>query len=468
MGNLKPSDTSHSLFSSKDIDGASAIRLPNGLSVIYREMATSAVAVDVWVDAGARHEPDSWAGMAHFLEHMVFKGTQRLRPGEFDWALESRGGVSNAATSHDYAHYYMTVAAETLPETLPYLAELVLGAAIPDGEFDPERNVVLEEIRQANDDPDWVGYQTLCGLLYGQHAYGRPVLGTPDTLKTFSPEKMRQFHAAHYQPQNMTVAIAGNLSQVQAVSLIKNAFTQFPTPTSNSSFSISSSNGPSSDRGLSGRDLSGRDLSSRDLEEPSTLLEPFYKRTTQPPQRRTLRLPHLEQCRLTLAWIGPGVADLEAASHMDLISTVLGGGRSSRLVRELREEKQLVQDIDVDFSLQKDCGEFSVALWLEASNLEQVEEIVRDRLTHLATHPVSPFELTRAKRLLLNDYAFSTETPSQIAGLYGYYATLGDPNLANLYPSYLQSATAESIQQTAKRYLNADCYTAVILEPESA
>ena len=396
-------------------------------------MLTAAVAVDVWVGAGASQEPTGWSGMAHFLEHMVFKGTQKLQPGEFDWAVESRGGVSNAATSHDYAHYYITVAAEALPDTLPYLAELVLGAAIPTGEFDPERNVVLEEIRQANDDPDWVGYQALCGLLYGQHAYGQPVLGTPDSLQAFSPEMMRQFHAAYYQPENMTVAIAGNLSKERAIALVEAAFTQFPDPANYSLLPQSS---------------------------------PDLPRFIEKPQRQTLRLPYLEQCRLTLAWIAPGIIDLAPASYMDLLSIVLGGGRGSWLVRELREEKQIVQEVDVDFSLQRDCGEFSVSLWLEEDKLEQAEEIVRDRITKLQTQPIQPAELNRAKRLLLNGHAFSTETPSQIAGLYGYYATLASPDLATQYPQHVQAATATDLQQAAQNYLGLDRYTAVILKPE--
>jgi len=416
-------------------NGASITRLPNGLTVIHQQMRSPAVTIDVWVDAGAGKEPTEWSGMAHFLEHMVFKGTQRLQPGEFDLAIESQGGVSNAATSHDYAHYYVTIAAEAVAETLPYLAELVLGAAIPETEFDAERNVVLEEIRQANDDPDGVGYQVLCELLYAPHAYGRPVLGTPESLKTFSPEKMRQFHQAHYQPENMTVAIAGNLSGEKAIALIQDAFSQFPRPAAC----------PSPDH--------------------PAQRKPLPKLAH---KRKTLRLEYLEQCRLTLAWVGPGIDQLAAAAHMDLISTVLGGGRSSRLVRELREEKQLVQEVDVDFSLQRDCGELSLSLWLDESNLEAVEEIVRDRITALSTELIHPTELTRAKRLLLNDYAFSTETPSQIAGLYGYYATLASPSLVSAYPQNLESATAKAIQQTAQKYLDPAHYTAVILKPLQA
>ena len=393
-------------------------------------MVSPAVAIDVWVGAGASQESVDQTGMAHFLEHMVFKGTQRLQPGEFDWAIESRGGVSNAATSHDYAHFYVTVAAQAVPDTLPYLAELILGAAIPDNEFEPERKVVLEEIRQANDDPDWVGYQALCRLLYGQHAYGQPVLGTPETLASFSPQAMRQFHQAYYQPENMTVAIAGNLPKDQAIALVQKSFTQFPAP----------------------------------APLPKTA-RPHHPSNPQTAQRQTLHLPHLEQSRLTLAWIGPGIHDLIAACHLDLLATILGVGRSSRLVRELREERHLVQEIDTDFSLQRDCGEFSLTMWLDRENLVTVEEIVRDRITTLSTQPVTRTELARAQRLLLNDYAFGAETPSQIAGRYGYYATLASPELVQAYPLNIQAATPTALQQTAQNYLDTKACTAVILEP---
>ncbi len=191
--------------------------------------ATPVVVADVWVRAGARAEPADWAGMAHFLEHMIFKGTDHLPPGMFDYAIETQGGMTNAATSHDYAHFYMTIAADTLPQTLPYLADLLLHAAIPADEFGRERHVVLEEIRQAQDDPDWLGFQAMSELVYQNHPYGRPVLGTAEILQQRSPEEMRCFHQAHYQPHNMTVVITGGIPLDQTVEMVKHAFRTFPT-----------------------------------------------------------------------------------------------------------------------------------------------------------------------------------------------------------------------------------------------
>lgn len=404
------------------------MRLPNGLTIIHQEMATPAVVVDVWVRAGASAEPAKWSGMAHFLEHMVFKGTPQLQPGEFDWAIESRGGMTNAATSHDYAHFYITVAAEALPQTLPYLAELLLRASIPADEFGRERQVVLEEILQAHDDPDWVGYQALCELMYGEHSYGRAVLGTPEILSACSPEEMRQFHQAHYQPENMTVAIAGGIPQDLALELVQQSFQTFSEP-------------PWCPRS-----------------ESIPLPVPAH-------QRQTLHLPNLEQSRLTMAWRGPGIAQLKTASGLDMLSVLLGSGRTARLVRELREERQLVEGIDSSFSLQRECSVLSLSMWLEAGRIEKVEEIVRDRLQELSEQPIQASELTRAQRLLRNDHAFLTETPGQIAGLYGYYATIATPELAMTYPQHLQAHTTASLQQTARQYLSPERYTAIVLQP---
>ncbi|MEM6449595.1 MAG: pitrilysin family protein [Cyanobacteria bacterium P01_D01_bin.105] len=409
------------------------VRLANGLTVVHQQMPTAAVVVDVWVRAGAKLEPNEWSGMAHFLEHMVFKGTHRIQPGEFDWAIESQGGSTNAATSHDYAHFFITVAADALPQTLPYLANLLLYASIPADEFEGERNVVLEEIRQAYDDPDWVGYQALCELLHGEHPYGRAVLGTPEILAERSPEEMRRFHQAHYQPENMTIAIAGGISQDHALALIQESFSHFPSPIWCPAASLQGA--------ISWAEMPGHQTS----------------------QHQVLKLPNLEQDRLTMAWLGPGIDDIETASGLDLLAVLLGGGRTSRLVQTLREEQQLVQEVNSSFSMQQACSVLSLSMWLENDAIEQVENLVCSSLQALHTQSIDPVEFTRCQRLLLNDYAFSTETPGQVAGLYGYYATIATPKLANTYPQHLQNHTPASLRQLAQQYLNPERYTAVEL-----
>lgn len=409
---------------------ANVVRLDNGLTVIHQEITTTpVVVVDVWINAGARYEPEHWTGMAHFLEHMVFKGTERILPGMFDAAIESRGGLTNAATSHDYAHFYMTVAVDDLAHALPYLADLLLHAAIPADEFVRERHVVIEEIHQSWDDPDWIGFQTLSEMIYGDHPYGRSVLGSPEILQARSPEEMRQFHRTYYQPDNMHVVITGGVSLDRVLELVQGTFRAFAQK-----------------------------------ESCPTAAPVAYPRLLTNPQD-SLALPSLEHGRLVMAWLGPGIDDLASACGLDIMATVLAEGRMSRLVRELREERQWVDEIASSFSIQQDCSLFVLSSWLSPHHIKEVEQVICDRIATLATQPITTVELERAQRVLCNDYAFSMETPGQLAGLYGYYGSLATPELSLAYPDYVQAYTPERLIPLAKQYLSPDYCGTLALTP---
>ncbi len=387
------------------------------------------VALDVWVRAGATLEPDSWSGMAHFLEHMIFKGTDAIAPGEFDRVIENRGGIANAATSHDYAHFFVNAAADYLAETAQPLAELLLRASIPDAEFDRERDVVLEEIRQAQDNPDWVAFQAMMETVYEHHPYRRSVLGTEELLMSRSPHEMRCFHRSHYQPENMTVAIVGGIDEEQAMEVTSKAFEHF------------------CDRW---------DCPKLEAEAEPPLVEI---------RRQELHLPRLEHARLLMAWTGPGVEQLQSACGLDLLSVLLADGRSSRLVRQLREELQLVEAICSTFSLQRESSLFTISAILEPQHIEEVEARICDRLWELQSEPISETELRRCQRLLCNDFAFSIETPGQLAGLYGYYNTIASAELGLTYPRKIQAFQASDLQRLARQYLSPRHYAAVVLKP---
>ncbi|MGB3650079.1 MAG: pitrilysin family protein [Rivularia sp. (in: cyanobacteria)] len=409
---------------------ASVFKIDNGLTLIHQEISTTPVVVaDIWVRAGATLEPESWCGMAHFLEHMIFKGTKTLKAGVFDRTIESKGGVSNAATSYDYAHYSLTTASTYLEETLPLMGELLLNAAIPEEEFNSERNVVLEEIRQASDNPDWIGFQALYKNIYQQHPYGRSVLGSEENIASHKVQQLRTFHRAHYQPSNMTVAIAGGINSSKALELVNQAFNQFAPP-------------------------------------PTDF--PFTKKATKPKisgiRRQSIQLPRIQQARLMMAWVAPGVEKLRVGYALDLLSVILAGGRTSRLVRDLREEQQLVSGIYSSFSLQEQSSLFTINAWLESEQLERVEALIRLHLQEI-NWEINEQELTRAKRILCNDYAFSTETPNQLAGLYGYYNTIATADLSVTYPQQIQSFDVKELQNIASKYLSVDNYAVTVIKP---
>ena len=409
---------------------ADIFHLDNGLTVIHQQIsATPVVVTDVWLRAGAIAEPEPWSGMAHFLEHMIFKGSPQVGVGEFDWIIENAGGMANAATSHDYAHFYLTSANTHLTQTLPYLADILLNASIPDDEFIRERDVVLEEIRGSNDDPDWLGLQLLYQTLYETHPYKRSILGEVELLMQHTPDLMRCFHRTHYQPENMTVAIVGGIDRESALSLVNQTF---------SKFSVRSECPPVK------------------VEAEPPLIET---------RSQELKLPRIEQARLLMGWIGPSAQNLRQGVGLDLLSVILAGGRCSRLINELREERQLVIDICSSFSLQQDSSVFAISTLLESQNLPDVEKIICDRLWQFAIAPIPEKELARAKRLLINDYIFSTETPGQLASIYGYYNTINCLNQCLSYPTIVEQFSARELQQLASAYLSPERYASVILKP---
>ncbi|MGD1805934.1 M16 family metallopeptidase [Dapis sp. BLCC M126] len=410
---------------------AHIVKLDNGLTVIHQYVpATPVVVVDVWVRAGARQEPDRWSGMAHFLEHMIFKGTEKLGPGIFDRIIENRGGITNAATSHDYAHFFITTAAKYIEEIVPALAELLLRASIPESEFAREREVVLEEIRQSQDTPDDVGFQALMENVYQDHPYGRSVMGKEALLREREVHEMRCFHRYHYQPENMAVVVVGGVEQTQVIELVSTAFEKFSPKCS--------------------------DCPQVEIEGEALITEV---------RRQEIHLPRLEQSRLTMAWIGPGVEQLDDAYGLDLLSVLLAEGRTSRLVRELREDLGLVQGIGSNFSLQQDSSLFTISTMLEPKDIPEVEGRICDRLNELFTLNISEVELARCKRLLCNDYAFSTESPGQLAGLYGYYFTIANPELAVTYPQKIAEFQPKELLNLAEKYLSPNRYAATVLIP---
>ena len=409
---------------------ANTFQLSNGLTIIHQYLpATPVVVTDVWVRAGAIAEPESWSGMAHFLEHMIFKGSPDVMVGEFDWLVESTGGVANAATSYDYAHFYLTTAAAHLEQTLPCLADILLRASIPDDEFIREREVVIEEIHSTQDDPDFLGYQALCQTAYQTHPYKRSILGEKELLLEHTPNQMQCFHRTHYQPENMSIVIVGGIEQERALALVNDSFSRF---------SVRSECPPTK----------------IEAEPPVTSL-----------RRQELYLPRIEQGRLLMAWICPGAEALEKAMALDLIALILTGGRSSGLVRELREERQLVLDIDCSLSLQKDSSMFSIGALLDVEHISMVENMICNRLSQLHHSLIPMEEIASAKKQLINDYIFSTETPSQLASVYGFYNIVATAAHSALYPQIINSLQPEQLQAIAQKYLSPEHYAVTLLKP---
>ncbi|MEM6500389.1 MAG: pitrilysin family protein [Cyanobacteria bacterium P01_C01_bin.89] len=436
-------------------------QFPNGLTVVAESMPVDAVNLSLWVNVGSAAEVAPINGMAHFLEHMVFKGTNRLALGEFERRTEAFGAVTNAATSQDYTQFYLTCAPRDFKELAALQIDVVLNASLPDQEFDRERRVVLEEIRRSEDSPRRRIFRQISNAGFEGSPYSRPILGPPEVIEKMTPEEMRRFHRQHYRPENVTAVAVGNLPTEELISAVVDGFEQAWGEGKWSGDRPNES--PSLDQGT--------DHLAPFAVEPTPTWEPF--KTI---ERWDGEDKGLQQTRLALVWRvpginapgsdEPGINTLDQSYPLDVLATILSRGRTSRLVRELREEKGLVTYISASNLTYAHQGLFYVSAQLPAENVELVEAKVREHIAHLWKEPVTESELARVKTRVANSFIFGNETPSNRAGLYGYYETLaGDMHQGIHYPAAIRRLTLEDLQQSARQWLNPDAYGVVTIHP---
>jgi zinc protease len=405
--------------------------LPNGLTIIAEQMPVEAVNLSLWVKVGSAVESDAINGMAHFLEHMIFKGTQQLVSGEFERRIEERGAVTNAATSQDYTQYYINTAPQDFAELAPLQMDVVFNASIPDDAFERERLVVLEEIRRSEDNPRRRIFRRTMETAFNSLPYRRPVLGPEEVVSQVNPQQMRDFHATWYQPQSITAVAVGNLPVEELVEIIANGLNN-----------------------QTGR-LSGG-------ERPVTTCEPAFTEIV----RREFVDESLQQARLVMIWRVPGLMELGETYALDVLAGILGHGRTSRLVYDLREERGLVSTVSVGNMSHLLQGTFSISAKCDVEDLEKVEDAIAQHLRILQTELVKESEIARVRRRVANRFVFGNETPSDRSGLYGYYQSLiGDLEPAFNYPDYIQAQDANHLMAAAQQYLSPDAYGVVVIKP---
>ncbi len=408
--------------------------LANGLTIIAEQVPVDAVSLNVWLNVGSAVEANSINGMAHFLEHMVFKGTPQIGNGEFEQRIEAKGAVTNAATSQEYTHYYITCAPQDFAELAPLQLDVVLNPSIPDAAFERERHVVLEEIRRSEDNPRRRTYFRAIETGFERLPYRRPVLGPSEVIENLQAQQMRDFHGFWYQPQRMTAAVAGNLEGDRLIELVAEAFDRLHQPQTTPSVPIFDNHAPEA---------------------------PFETIV-----RRHYEDDGLQQARLVMMWRVPGLTDLEETYALDILATVLGQGKVSRLVQDLREQRGLVTQISVSNFTQKQQGVFYISVQLPAENIPAVEAAIIEQIQTIRAASILPNELERVKTQVANRFIFGNERPSDRTNLYGYYySLLRDLEPALNYPELLQAITLETIQQSVQNYLNPEAYGIVTLTP---
>ena len=396
-------------------------QLSNGMTIIAEQLPVDAINFNLWLNVGSVLESNEINGMAHFLEHMIFKGTDRLKSGEFEQRIESRGAVTNAATSQDYTHYYITTAPQDFADLAPLQLDVLLNPTIDADPFDRERHVVLEEIRRSDDNARRRNYQRLSNLGFQTLPYHRPVLGPTSVIETLKPSQMQAFHQQWYHPSAVTAVAVGNLPVDQLIATVEKSLNQV---------------------GWSAPIATDR---------PRNFTpEPVFTTI----ERRSYDDPTLQQARLMLVWRVPGLVNLDETYALDIIANLLSQGRTARLVQDLRETQGLVSGVGASNMSHQYQGLFTLSANLATENIDRVERAMLGHIEVLQNELVHPKELEKICTQVANSFIFGNETPSDRANLYGYYhALMGDLEPAFSYADRIRAITPKDLQAAAQKYL---------------
>lgn len=363
-------------------------RLANGARVVSVNLPDAPlVCLDFWCQAGSVFEAPGESGMAHFLEHMVFKGSAHLQPGEFDRRVEALGGSSNAATGFDDVHYHLLIPPDGAVEALDLLLDLVLEPRLDDQAFQLERQVVLEELAQSEDQPEEVALQRLLGAGCPDHAYGEPILGRRDQLLAQTPEAMAAFHRRLYTADRCLLTLSGCID-------------------------------PGAAHTIALQERLAASSLARLKPAAAAALRSLPPLAVRPGEHR-LRLPRLESARLLMLWELPAAADLHGVMGADLLTSLLAEGRRSRLVDRLRERLRLVESIDLDLHV-LECGSLGLLEAIaEEEDLPAIRQEIGEALSELAAEEIAPAEWRRSQRLVANGYRFGLESAGGVAAALG-------------------------------------------------
>ena len=413
-------------------------QLSNGLKLIVREdHRAPTVAHMVWYRAGSIDEVNGRTGVAHVLEHMMFKGTDKVKSGEFSRLVAAVGGRENAFTSRDYTAYFQQVEKSKLDEVMKLEADRMSNLKFDDAEFLKEIQVVMEERRlRTEDNPSSLLNESLMATAYISSPYRYPVVGWMNDLVNMKASDARDWYRSWYRPNNATVVIAGDVDPKVILQAVEKYYGAAPA---------------------------------RELPERKPQTEPLQKGI----KRVQVKAP-ADSARLAMAWkvpkLRPGALDDDEPYALELLTAVLDGYDNARLNRKLIKQERVVNDIGVGYDMISRGPElfFISASMAKGKNVEQAENSIRKALKELADNGILESELKRIKVRILSEQIYKRDS------IFGQAMEIGSTEMAgfswrdiDLMLEKMQTITPAQVQAVAKKYLVDDGLTIAVLDPQT-
>ncbi len=401
--------------------------LPSGLKIVTERIeSVKSISAGIWVKTGSRNESDELAGVTHFLEHMLFKGTENRSSYDIAQSMESVGGYLNAFTSTEYTCYFARCLDTKLDKALDVLSDMVRNSVFPEEELEKEKKVVLEEMKMYKDSPDDYVFELFSSQVFNDHPIGRPIIGFEETVSSFSRQNLFDYMAERYRPDNLLVAVAGHVDHDEVIKLVNELLPlEQNEPTVNA------------EQPLTTYSTTAQEVS-KAIEQTHMILG-----------RRALNYDHPDKYLLLLA------------------NTVLGGGMSSRLHQNIREKYGYCYSIGTFNQSYTDSGLFGVYIGTDKSYVDHVRELIAKEFDKIGSEKVGEKELSEAKAQLKGKLLLSQEnTSNRMTRLakselyFNRFVTL-DELVENI-----DAVTADDLITFAQKFFNTKMYSETLLVPE--
>ncbi len=405
--------------------------LKNGLQVVVipMENGSNVITTNIFYKVGSVNEVMGKSGIAHMLEHLNFKSTKNLKSGEFDTIVKKMGGVNNASTGFDSTHYFIKSSSDKLSTSLDLFSELMQNLNLTDEEFQPERDVVLEERRWRTDNsPMGYLYFRLFNNMFIYNSYHWTPIGFIDDIKNWSIKDIREFHSTYYQPKNAVIVVAGDIKPQIVFDGSKKYF--------------------------------------EDINNSVEIPTPHQIEPTQDGAKRVTIYKDSEVEMLAMAYHIPNFQHKDQVA-LSAISELLSSGKSSRLESKLINDKKLVNTI---YAYNMETKYPGIFLFLAVCNpgvkAEEVEQEILEEIKKLKTSLVTQEELDKVKINTRTDFIFSMESSSSLANIFGSYFVKGDIKPLLDYEENINKLTPQTVMDVSKKYFNPKNSTTLILKKE--
>jgi zinc protease len=400
------------------------VTLDNGLDIIVKEAHSEPiVAVYLWCKTGSVNEEPKQYGISHFYEHMFFKGTTKRGLGEMDRVIKGLGGYNNAFTSNEFTAYYVVLPSANFSLAADVLVDAIRNSAFPEDEITKECGVICEEINRKEDNPTGELYEQIFEVAFKGTPYGHPVLGNKESVSSITRDDFKTYLGRYYVPNNITAVVVGDVKTEDTIKEFKRLTKDWQ---------------PNYDLIKS--------------------LHPVVVKHHEGIQTFSIE-KDVNMSYVLIAFQTSGYQNMKENAVLDVVSTLLGEGRSSRLYRRLVEKDQIVSSVNAYIYPLKRAGLFVIFGTMESAHVEEFKKAVIEEVEKLLSGQISPEELKKAKTMLKADYQFSNETDSNIAGTIGQFHVLGLLDNMVEYEKTIDEVTAKDVCTVSSRVLDTQSYT---------